>query len=66
LWLFKAKDDDLIYIENTSKTKVLQFTSDGNVTQEVFGKKESPMLKATLPLKAILRCQRLLLLILIA
>ena len=36
MWLFKAKDDDLIYIENTSKTKVLQFTSDGNVTQEVF------------------------------
>ena len=36
LWLFKAKDDDLIYIENTSKTKVLQATSDGRVIQKVF------------------------------
>jgi hypothetical protein len=36
LWNFKNKDDDLIYIENTSKTKVLQATRDGKVIQEVF------------------------------
>ena len=36
LWIFKTKDNDLIYIENTSKTKVLQATSDGKVIQEVF------------------------------
>jgi hypothetical protein len=36
-WLFKNKGDDLIYIENTSKTKVLGATSDdGKVFQEVF------------------------------
>ena len=35
-WTFKTKDDDLIYIENASKTKVLQATSDGKVIQEVF------------------------------
>ena len=33
-WVFKPKDDDLIYIENTSKTKVLEATSDGRVIQE--------------------------------
>ena len=36
MWIFKNKDDDLIYIENTSKTKVLGATSDGKVIQEVF------------------------------
>ena len=36
MWIFKNKDDDLIYIENASKTKVLQATSDGKVIQEVF------------------------------
>ena len=40
LWNFKNgsqnKDDGLIYIENNSKTKVLQATSDGKVIQEVF------------------------------
>ena len=35
-WIFKPKDNDLIYIENTSKTKVLGATSDGKVIQEVF------------------------------
>ena len=34
LWNFKTKDDDLIYIENTSKTKVLGATSNGKVIQE--------------------------------
>ena len=33
-WIFKTKDDDLIYIENTSKTKVLGATRDGKVIQE--------------------------------
>ena len=32
-WNFKTKDD-LIYIENISKTKVLEATSDGKVIQE--------------------------------
>ena len=36
LWNFKTKDNDLIYIENTSKTKVWGVTSDGKVIQEVF------------------------------
>ena len=36
MWIFKTKDDDLIYVENTSKTKVLGATSDGKVIQEVF------------------------------
>ena len=35
-WIFKTKDDEVIYIENTSKTKVLGATSDGKVIQEVF------------------------------
>ena len=35
-WIFKPKDDELIYIENTSETKVLGATSDGKVIQEVF------------------------------
>ena len=34
MWIFKAKGDDMIYIENTSKAKVLQATSDGKVIQE--------------------------------
>ena len=33
-WIFKTKDDDLICIENTSKTKVLGATRDGKVIQE--------------------------------
>ena len=33
-WTFTAKDDDLIYILNNSKTKVLRATSDGKVIQE--------------------------------
>ena len=36
-WTFKTKDDgDLIYVENTSKTKVLEATSDGKVIQEFY------------------------------
>ena len=36
-WIFKTKDDDrLIYIENTSKAKVLENARDGEVIQEVF------------------------------
>ena len=34
--IFKTKDNDLIYIENTSKTKVFGATSDNKVIQEVF------------------------------
>ena len=34
-WIFKTKDNILI-IENTSKTKVSGATSDGKVIQEVF------------------------------
>jgi hypothetical protein len=42
LWIFKPKDDDgtqdddLIYIENTSRKKVLGATIDGKVIQEDF------------------------------
>ena len=36
LWIFKPKDDDLIYIENTSKAKVFGATSDGKVILEDF------------------------------
>ena len=35
-WVFNIGDDDLIYIENTSKTKVLEATSDGKVIEEAF------------------------------
>ena len=35
-WIFITKSDDLIYIENTSKTKVLGATSNGKVIQEAF------------------------------
>ena len=28
-WNFKTKDDDIIYIENTSEKKVLEFSNDG-------------------------------------
>ena len=34
--IFKPKDDDLICIENTSKTKVLGVTNDGKVILEDF------------------------------
>ena len=44
MWIFKPKDDDLIYIENTSKTKVLQSTSAGKVIQEVFVKGKAEQL----------------------
>ena len=36
MWIFKPKDDDLIYINNTSKAKVLGATSDGKVILEDF------------------------------
>ena len=36
MWIFKPKDDDLICIENTSKTKVLGVTNDGKVILEDF------------------------------
>ena len=36
MWNFESKNDGLICIENTSKTKVLGATSDGKVIQEVF------------------------------
>ena len=36
-WIFKPKSTtELIYIENHSTTKVLEATSDGKVTEEVF------------------------------
>ena len=35
MWIFKPKDDDLIYIENTNTKKVLGSTSDGKVIEEV-------------------------------
>ena len=34
MWTFIPKDDDLIYIENTSKAKVLEAKNDGKVIQE--------------------------------
>ena len=34
--IFKPKDNDSIYIENTSKTKILGATSDGKVILEDF------------------------------
>ena len=36
LWNFKTKDDDLIYVENTSETKILGATSGGKVILEDF------------------------------
>ena len=36
LWNFKTKDDGLVYIENTSKTKVLETTNDNQVILEDF------------------------------
>ena len=36
MWNFESKNDGLIYIENTSKTKVLGATSDGKVILEDF------------------------------
>ena len=35
-WSVRPKDDDLIYIENTSKTKVLGVTNDDKVILEDF------------------------------
>ena len=34
LWIFKTKDNDLIYIENTSKKKVMGATIDDKVILE--------------------------------
>ena len=34
LWMFNNDEDDLIYIENTNKNKVLQATNDGKVTKK--------------------------------
>ena len=42
-WNFKAKDD-LIYIENISKTKVLGATSDGEVILEDFEESKAEQL----------------------
>ena len=72
---FKTGDYDLIYIEKTSKTNVLEATSDRKirkVIEEVYvegkaeqtWKKGKPNVKATLLLRAILKWQRLLLLFL--
>ena len=36
MWIFKTNDDGLIYIENTSKTKVLGVTNDDKVILEDF------------------------------
>ena len=36
VWKFKPKGDDWIYIENTSKTKVLAITNNNEVIQEDF------------------------------
>ena len=48
-WVFKTGDNDLIYIENNSKTSVLEATSDGNVIEEVLleGKAEQLWEKGT-------------------
>ena len=35
-WNFKTENNDLIYIENTSKTKVLGITNNNEVIQEDF------------------------------
>ena len=35
-WVFKTGEVDMIYIENNSKTNVLEATSDGKVIEEVF------------------------------
>ena len=35
-WIFKTEAENFIYIENTSKTKVLGATSDDKVIEEVF------------------------------
>ena len=37
-WEFKPQIDGWIYIENTSKTKVLGSTSDGTIIEEVKGR----------------------------
>ena len=46
-WIFFFKDDDLIYIENTSKEKILGVTSDGEVILEDFkeGKRRKKLWK---------------------
>ena len=44
LWKFKTKDDGLIYIENTSKTKVLETTNDNQVILEDFEENKAEQL----------------------
>ena len=41
LWNFKTKDDGLVYIENTSKTKFLETTNDNQVILKDFEAKTS-------------------------
>ena len=36
MWNFKTNEDDLVYIENTSKTKVLEITKDNQVLLKDF------------------------------
>ena len=44
LWNFKTKDDGLIYIENMSKTKVLETTNDNQVILEDFEENKAEQL----------------------
>ena len=44
LWNFKTKDDGLVYIENTSKTKVLETTNDNQVILEDFEENKAEQL----------------------
>ena len=52
-WTFTNQDDDLMYIENTSKTKVLgaknRFLSDGKVILEVCAGKAEQLWKKGKP-----------------
>ena len=36
MWNFKTNEDDLVYIENTSRTKVLEITKDNQVLLKDF------------------------------
>ena len=44
MWNVKTKDDDLIYIENISKTKFLGTKSDGEVILEDFEENKAEQL----------------------
>ena len=44
LWNFKFRDDGLLYIENISKTKVLEAKSDGKVILEDFEENKAEQL----------------------